>query len=108
MEECQLTNFTNNKEVLKIIESKNHLELAKYIGRELCNFTENDENYIDMFWDAAFNKSWLYVSDEIVNGQFGYKKSKDMMKVFYDKLVKEFDNKTDYKTVNKDNNIVFF
>ena len=29
-----------------------------------------------------------------------------MMKHFYDKLVKEFENETDYKTVNKDHILV--
>ena len=60
---------------------------------------------IDMFWDAAFNISWLYVSEEIVNEQFGYKNQKIWWKCFT-KLVNKFDYNTDYKTVNKDNNLV--
>lgn len=46
--------------------------------------------------------------EEIVNEQFGYKKSKDMMGDFYDKLQKEFEKKLDYKQVDKDHELIKF
>lgn len=107
-EEDKLIQLINSEKIIEIIESKNHLELAKYIGKELCQFTKEDEKYVDIFWDAAFNKSWLYVSEEIVNEQFGYKNGKNMMSDFYDKLNKDYECNIDYKEVNKDHILVKF
>ena len=108
MEVLNSIDFFSDEKVIDLLETKDHLSLAKFLGKELCDFNENDEMFIDMFWDAAFNKSWLYVSEEMVNEQFGYKKSKDMMLDFYDKLQKEFEKDIDYKTVNKDHILVNF
>jgi phage anti-repressor protein len=105
MEE-KLLELLESKDVIDIIESKDHLELAKYIGRNLCEFTLDDEKYIDIFWDTAFNKSWLYVSEEMVSEQFGYKKAKDMMKDFYKKLENEYEVDIDYKIVDKNHILV--
>ncbi len=77
--------------------------LAKHIGKLCCNFTEDDEKFIDMFWDPVFNSSWIYLSDEIVVELMGYKKSKDTMRELYRKLLQEYDCDTDYKQVDKDN-----
>lgn len=106
MDEKQLTSLIECKDIIDVLESKNHLNLAKYIGRKVCKFTADDEKYIDMFWDTAFNKSWIYASEEVVHKQFGYKKSKNMMSHFYEKLQKEYEADLDYKEVNKSHDLV--
>jgi len=83
-------------------EETRHVELAKLLGSELCGFTADDEKYIDMFWDPVFNESWLYVTKEMVEHQMGYKPSKDMMKDFYVKLMKEYEADVDYKQITQD------
>ena len=108
MEALNSIDFFSDEKVIDLLETKDHLSLAKFLGKELCDFSENDEMFIDMFWDAAFNKSWLYVSEEMVNEQFGYGKGKQMMSNFYRKLIDEFENDIDYKIVNKDHNLVKF
>lgn len=50
---------------------------------------------------------WIYVSNEIVYDHFGYKKSKDTMKDFYNRLLlKDFQENIDYKEVDKNHDVV--
>ena len=106
MEALNSIDLFSDEKVIDLLETKDHLSLAKFLGKELCDFNENDEMFIDMFWDAAFNKSWLYVSEEIVNEQFGYKSGKNTMSHFYEKLKKEYEENVDYKIVDKDHNLI--
>ncbi len=98
--------LSNDQEIVQIIEMKNHLELAKYIGRKLCNFTPEDEKYIDIFWDAAFNKSWLYLSDSVIIEWMGYKKSKDAITNFIKEMKSKYRNLLDYQEVDKQHNLI--
>lgn len=83
-----------------------HVELAKLLGRELCGFTEADEKYVEMFWNPAFNGSWLHVTEEMVEQRMGYKPSKDMMKDFYVKMKKECVADVDYKQISPEDLLV--
>jgi len=83
-------------------EEVRHLALAKLIGREMCGFTEEDEKYVDMFWEPAFNKSWLYVTKDMVHKQFGHEPGKNMMSHFYAKLAKNYEESVEYKQVGDD------
>ena len=96
----------NDEKVIEILESKNDLNLAKFLGKKLCGFTKDDEKFIDLLWGSAFNKNWIYASEEIVNIKFGYKQSKDMMTHFHTKLISEFKVDIDYKQVDKTNEFV--
>jgi hypothetical protein len=96
----------NNAEVRTILEQKNHLQLAKYIGRTVCGFTDTDEKYIDLFWDTAFNKSWLYLSEDMARDHMGYRAGKNMMLRIYDKLHNEYENQADYKIVSLNHDLV--
>ncbi len=87
-------------------EENNHLALAKHIGKSRCNFTEEDEKFIDMFWDQVFNSSWIYLSEEIVVGWMGYKKSKNTMNNFYIEMKDKYREGIDYKEVDKNNELV--
>jgi phage anti-repressor protein len=106
LEEVKLMELVMDSRVHEIIESKDHLELAKFLGREFCDFTTSDEKYIDIFWESTFNQSWLYLSEEMVYEQLGYKQSKYMMNDFYKKLIAEFEDIADYQNVNKDHVLV--
>ncbi len=82
------------------------LKLAKYIAENYCEFDEKELNMMDIFWDAAFNKSWLYASNEMVENMFGYKAGKNMMSDFGEKLKNEFEEDVDYQIVTKNNEII--
>ena len=105
MNETKLVELLNDEKVIEVLESKNHLNLAKFIGRELCDFTENDEKYVDLFWDVVFNKSWIYLSDEIVIEWMGYKKSKDTISDFTEEMKRKYSD-IDYKEVDRTHELI--
>jgi prophage antirepressor-like protein/phage anti-repressor protein len=106
MEEVKLMELVMDSRVHEIIESKDHLELAKFLGREFCDFTTSDEKYIDIFWESTFNQSWLYVSEEMVHEQLGYTLCVQMLSNFFRKLSNDFELGTDYAQVENDYPIV--
>ncbi len=96
----------NDRELIDLVKSGDHKEIAKFIGRQNCDFTAEDEKYIDLFWDVAFNSSWIYVTEDMVSEQFGYKKNTQMMSEFYKKLINHFEDKIDYLRVEKNHELV--
>jgi hypothetical protein len=102
----KIEDLLSDEKVVEVIQSRDKRQLAKLIGKRYFEFTDADEKYIDMFWDPVFNKSWLYASDEMVNEQFGYKKSESMMKDFHNKLSQEFKSGYNYQQVDKTHELV--
>jgi hypothetical protein len=100
--------LVEDEKIAGLIEAKDHVILAKILGARFCEFTEDDEKYIDMFWEPAFNKSWIYISDEVVADQFGYKRGRSMMSHFYRKLGEDFEENIDYKFIAGDDKIIDF
>ena len=37
----------------------NSIELAKFVAKTECNFSDIELSYIDRFWDPIFNKNQL-------------------------------------------------
>lgn len=60
-----------------------HVALAKLAG-----FNEKELVMVTMFWDAAFNKSWIYLSTEVIHNQFGYTKTNVSLSDFHKKIKK--------------------
>ncbi len=92
--------------VKKCIENKDYLSLAMYLGKKYCGFTDDDIDYIEHFWDPAFNKGWFYASKQMVVEEFGYKESGHVMRDFHNKLIDNYDDKVDYLQVNEDHKLV--
>jgi hypothetical protein len=40
--------------------------IAKWIGEKYCGFTPVELDMVDIFWDSAFNQSWLYASNHML------------------------------------------
>ena len=100
MDESKLIELINDKKIVDILESKNHLALAKLLGKEFCGFTEDDEKYVDLFWNTAFNKGWLYLSDEIIIDWMGYS-GKDAIRNFHRDIKKNIELKLTIKKLIK-------
>ena len=68
------------------------LQLATYIG-----FDEDELKMIDIFWDPTFNSGWIYLSDDLILNDLGYKQIshfyKDTLRILYK-------NNIDYKEVD--------
>lgn len=106
MDSSKVIELLSDEKVVEALESKDHLVLAKFLGKEMCGFTEDDEKYVDLFWDAAFNKSWIYLSDEIIIDWMGYKKSPDTVTNFMKEMKNRYKINEDYKEVDKNNLLV--
>ena len=39
--------------------TNNFIELAKYVGKTECGFSDLDLKYLEKFWDPIFNKNQL-------------------------------------------------
>ena len=76
--------------------------LGKYIAGTYCGFDEKELDMIDLYWDVAFNDSWLYVSEELVI-TLGYTIVRDLFKRV---LKPHFEENHDYKNVNDDHVLV--
>ena len=83
-----------------------NIALGKYLGRERCEFNEEDEKYIDTFWDPTFNKSWMYVTKEMVRDMMGYKESKYMVRDFHRVLIKDYEEGLEYEEVKENHPLV--
>lgn len=70
-------------------------------------FNNEQLQMLDLFWEPAFNKSWMYVSEEMVSEHMGFKKTKDMMTNFYKQtMIPSLVKNVDYREVTGDDPIV--
>jgi hypothetical protein len=98
-----------NKEIVKLaIKSQafaentlDHVKLA-----QLAKFTMEEIEFVKLFWDPAFNNSWIYITKNMVIEWLGYKNSKDTMPDFYKILTKSYEKDIDYKEVKKEDEII--
>lgn len=88
---------------LNIFQDKeiDHLTIAKLAG-----FNDEELDWVKLFWEPAFNKSWIYVTKEMVVDWMGYKDNQSTLKDFYTKLRKEYEENIDYKEVDQNDEIV--
>lgn len=95
-------------EVQAIISNalKEEYELDNIKLAKIAGFNDKELEMIKMFWEPAFNKSWIYLSSEIIHEYFGYKKSDSSIKDFNRKMKETYKENIDYKEVNKNHEIV--
>lgn len=97
----------DNKDLQEIFACSNHLQLAKYLAQNYCQFTQNELKYIDLFWEPAFNKSWIYLADEIIINWMGYK-GVDATRNFHRDMKSKYKENIDYQEVSKEHELVQF
>lgn len=87
-------------------EQIEEIKLAKYVGKNYCSFNEDEISMLDTYWDTAYNKSWLYIDDSIVENMFGYKNEKNMMYNFSVRIKNDFEENIEYQIIDSDHEIV--
>lgn len=78
-----------------------HVKLA-----QLAGFNDEEIEFVKLFWDPTFNKSWIYLTKELVIDWMGYKDNKSTMSDFYRSLRKNYETDVDYKEVDQNNDLV--
>jgi hypothetical protein len=78
-------------------------QLAEHMG-----FSDDEQRMLTMFWEPAFNGSWIYLSDEIILGQLTKEKGKDALTNFYKQvlLTNDYVEGVDYKKIDKHDDLV--
>jgi hypothetical protein len=92
----------------KIIElAVKEPEINEVILAKLAGFNDEEIQFIETFWDYAFNDSWIYISNDMVVNWLGYKKGKSTMSDFYTKnLLKNYEVDVEFKEINQNDEII--
>ena len=91
-----------------MLKKYNYKEVSNKQLAEHLNFTEEEQKMIQMFWEPAFNGSWIYLNDEIILGQLTKETGKDALQNFYRRvlLTEDYKENVEYKQINKDDELV--
>ena len=91
----------------------NNVELAlvKYGYSEISNqqladhmgFSPEEQRMLTMFWEPAFNGSWIYLSPEMITKDMGYK---HVPQFYKDVLINNYIENVDYVDIKKDDELV--
>lgn len=93
--------------MIEIIEKASQLEELTYRSLAvIANYSKEDLEWIDKFWNIRFDNSWIYISREVVVEWCGYKQSKDCIGDFIKKLTKSHEKNIDYKELKSDDELV--
>jgi phage anti-repressor protein len=74
------------------------MQLAEHFG-----FSDEELKMLTIFWEPAFNKSWIYLSPSMITNDMGYSKVSDFYK---DTMRVHYKNDVDYIEVDSTNPIV--
>ena len=98
----------DQKEMSLILNKFEHKEPSIQQLAEHLGFNADEQKMIKLFWEPAFNKGWIYLSDEIILGQLTKSTSKDALRHFYNKvfLSDDYVENIDYKKITKKDKLV--
>lgn len=95
----------DNNQIVALALKEENLDCVKLA--RLARFSDEEIEFVKLFWEPAFNKSWIYLTKEMVVDWMGYKNSKDTMQHFYTQnLIKNYEENMDYKEVKSNDEIV--
>ena len=83
--------------------SLSNLQLAGYLG-----FTAYEKEMLKLFWSPAFNRSFIYLSDELILDNLTNQRNHNAVNRFLEKVehFKEYKKGFDYLELNKDSELV--
>ena len=98
----------DQKEMSLILNKFEHKEPSIQQLAEHLGFNADEQKMIKLFWEPAFNKGWIYLSDEIILDQLTKEKGKDSLTNFYKQvfLSDDYVENIDYKKITKDDDLV--
>src|SRR5690349_8622160 len=95
--------------IAKLCDASQTMLDKKAIARDIFQFTEDEINYIDVFWEPCFNGSWIYLSNQIILHWLTNEKGKDAIGHFYKRVLLkegEYHAGEDYKEITKEDELV--
>lgn len=96
------------QEIRDALERFNYQPMSRADFGSLAGMQPEEMKYLDLFWDPAFNKGWLYLSDEMIKSQLTNEKGKDALQHFYKRvlLTSDYIPDVDYKQVRYNDPLV--
>ena len=86
-----------------VIKQYRHKEVSTKQLAEIAGFTEEQMKFVDLFWDSAFNKSMIYLDDEMILENLTTATGKNAVNDFIRRILKpNFKEGVDYLMVDKD------
>jgi len=100
--------ITNNDCITSALEKfggrsdVSNVEFCKHLG-----FTENEMKYVELFWDPAFNRSMIYLSDELIlNNLTNESNNGHALNHFYTRKLFRYTKGSDYVEVKSDHPLI--
>jgi len=95
-------------ETKQMLEKFSYTEITYDQMGEAIGMTEEQVEMLKMFWDPAFNKGWIYLSDDIIKSQMTNEKGKDALIHFYKRVLLQgdYEENVDYKKIEANDELV--
>lgn len=89
------------QEIQDALERFNYQPMSRADFGSLAGMQPEEMKYLDLFWDPAFNKGWLYLSDEMVRSQLTNETSIAAVSNFNKRILtgKDYVLNVDYKQI---------
>jgi hypothetical protein len=92
-----LSTITCDEPIKQALIKYNYIEINETQLAETIGFTDNEKNMLNIFWDSAFNKGWIYLSPKLIKDDMGYTKLNNF---YSNTLYKQYKEGVDYKEVD--------
>lgn len=90
---------TTNSQIIEQALKENTQEITFSYMAKLANYTEEEQKWARVFWDSAFNRNWLYLSNEMIHSM-GYEGIDGVTK-FNKRMRDNYEVNVDYKEVER-------
>ena len=95
-------------ETKQMLEKFSYAEITYDQMGEAIGMTEEQVEMLKMFWDPAFNKGWIYLSDDIIKSQMTNEKGEASLRNFYKRVLLQgdYEENVDYKKIKANDELV--
>jgi hypothetical protein len=89
--------------ISEILVKYNYVDLTYNQMADIMDFSNDEKNMLNIFWEPTFNTGWIYLSPNMIIEDMGYKQ----VSAFYrDNLYKSYIENIDYIEIKKDDDLV--
>ena len=82
-------------------------KLTEYEIAELMGFNDEEIKLLSLYWDSAYNKAWLYLSDDLILGNLTNEVGRNALSHFFTRtLIPFFKEGEEYKEVKSSDRLV--
>jgi phage anti-repressor protein len=100
--------FKPNNIISIALEQTKNKQLTEFEFAKLMGFNQNEIKMLELYWNPVFNKSWIYLSDDLILENLTDEKNETSIRNFYNRILLKGDyiENIDYKEVKANDNII--